>query len=108
MNKIFLFALIATLALAADVNVFEKLDLGTENMPILNSLLEKANHLAGDYAKDPCVQKISMQMQMSSILCLYEWHQKRNIMDTVNCAMNITTKAKDQLLNECKIPNPFN
>lgn len=103
MNKLFLLACLMTLTFAQNWTLPTENPLGTGSFPLIDNLIQKANQMAGDFAKDPCVQKISLEMQMGAVECLYSWKQERNLLNTINCGYKVTTKAKDKLKNDCKV-----
>lgn len=77
------------------------------SFPFIDAIFEKANKMAGDFAKDPCVQKVSEEMQLNALECLYAWKKERKLIDTINCGANLANNAKDKLKNECKIDLSF-
>lgn len=97
MNKLIFLALIVTVVTA------QTWSLSGGVTSILDGIHKKVNQIAKDFVNDPCVKKVTVDVELGSLSCAYYFNENHKILDAFNCAMNLATKAKDRLEKECNI-----
>eukprot|EP00331_Platyophrya_macrostoma_P033197 CAMPEP_0176449000 /NCGR_PEP_ID=MMETSP0127-20121128/26177_1 /TAXON_ID=938130 /ORGANISM="Platyophrya macrostoma, Strain WH" /LENGTH=65 /DNA_ID=CAMNT_0017836175 /DNA_START=164 /DNA_END=361 /DNA_ORIENTATION=+ len=59
--------------------------------------------MAEEFSSDPCVKKVSTELQLKAVECLMGWKSERNLMKTIDCGSSAITKTTDKLKSECKV-----
>ena len=77
--------------------------LGDMSLPFIEGLTNMASSLATEFAQNPCVTKVTTQIQSDIIGCVFDFHANHKFMDAINCVGKIRTNAKAVLKKECDI-----